>query len=100
MGSIISNFACLQVLLRLGAVPEHIETRTLYNEDCPGIPQGKLHMWVDVFSYGESVPPPINIAPRQPSKFTLRCIIYNTVDVILEDTNILGDQMSDIYIKT
>ena len=29
----------LYVLHELGVVPEHFETRTLFNEDCPGIPQ-------------------------------------------------------------
>lgn len=29
----------LYVLHELGVVPEHFETRTLFNKDCPGIPQ-------------------------------------------------------------
>ena len=31
--------------------------------------------------------------------FTLRCIIWNTSDVILQETSITGEQMSDIYVK-
>jgi len=93
------NRLALQVLHKLDVIPEHIESRTLYNDDCPGIPQGKIHLWVDIFPYNDSVPPPISIAPRQPQKFVLRCIIWNTEDVILDETNILGEQMSDIYVK-
>lgn len=33
------NELALQVLHKSGVTPEHIETRTLYNDDCPGIPQ-------------------------------------------------------------
>lgn len=32
-------------------------------------------------------------------RFTLRCIIWNTSDVILQETSITGEQMSDIYVK-
>jgi hypothetical protein len=31
--------------------------------------------------------------------YVLRCIIWNTSDVIMEETSITGDQMSDIYVK-
>ena len=33
------NELALQVLHQSGITPEHLETRTLYNDDCPGIPQ-------------------------------------------------------------
>ena len=33
------NRLALQVLHKLDVIPEHIESRTLYNDDCPGIPQ-------------------------------------------------------------
>ena len=33
-------------------------------------------------------------------RYVLRCIIWNTVDVILDETNVLGEQMSDIYVRT
>lgn len=32
-------------------------------------------------------------------RYELRVIIWNTSDVILEDTNIMGEAMSDIYVK-
>jgi len=94
------NELAIQVLHQSGVTPEHIETRTLYNDDCPGIPQGKLHMWIDLFPYNDSIPAPIAINPREPQKYILRCIIYNTEDVILDETNILGESMSDIYVRT
>lgn len=33
------------------------------------------------------------------SRFFLRCIIWNTKDVILDDLSITGEKMSDIYVK-
>lgn len=82
-------------------VPEHIETRTLYLKNKPGLDQGQLQMWVDIFPMDmPDLGPPVDIAPRKPKGYELRIIIWNTEDVILEDTNfITGQQSSDIYIK-
>lgn len=32
-------------------------------------------------------------------RFLLRCIIWNTSDVLLDDVSISGEKMSDIYVK-
>uniref|UniRef100_A0AAR2J7Z6 Fer-1 like family member 6 n=1 Tax=Pygocentrus nattereri TaxID=42514 RepID=A0AAR2J7Z6_PYGNA len=82
-------------------VPEHIETRTLYLQDKPGMDQGQVQMWVDMFPMDMPHPgPPVDISPRKPKGYELRIIIWNTEDIILEDTNfITGQQSSDIYVK-
>ncbi|XP_060603706.1 otoferlin-like isoform X2 [Ruditapes philippinarum] len=82
-------------------VPEHIETRPLYNPEKPGIEQGKIEMWVDMFPMDMPAPPPaVEISPRKPKSYELRCIIWNTDDVVLEDDAFFtGEKMSDIYVK-
>jgi hypothetical protein len=77
--------------------------------------QGKLTMWVDLFSMDETSSATsttasatqtylnsrmVNITPRKPKKFQLRIHIYNTEDVILDDVNLLtGERASDIYVR-
>ena len=82
-------------------VPEHVETRALYNPDKPGIEQGKVELWVDMFPM--DMPPPkiqVDISPRKPTSWELRVIVWNTDEVVLEDDAFFsGDKMSDIYVK-
>ncbi|XP_072259300.1 fer-1-like protein 4 [Pyxicephalus adspersus] len=81
-------------------VPEHVEVRTLYNSENPGMGQGSLHMWIDLFPTDVPAPPPVNIKPRAPVNYELRVIIWNTDDVILDDINpFTGEPSSDIYVK-
>ncbi|XP_076179647.1 otoferlin isoform X4 [Ptiloglossa arizonensis] len=82
-------------------VPEHVEARPLYNPEKPGIEQGKLELWVDMFPMDMPSPgPSIDISPRKPKCYELRIIIWNTDDVVLEDDAFFtGEKMSDIYVK-
>uniref|UniRef100_A0A668ACF4 Otoferlin a n=1 Tax=Myripristis murdjan TaxID=586833 RepID=A0A668ACF4_9TELE len=82
-------------------IPEHVETRPLLNPDKPGIEQGRIEMWVDMFPMDMPAPgPAIDISPRKPKSFELRVIIWNTDDVILEDDAFMtGEKMSDIYVR-
>ncbi|TSK16233.1 Fer-1-like protein 4 [Bagarius yarrelli] len=81
-------------------VPEHVEVRSLLNADKPGMPQGYVHMWIDMFPVDVPAPPPVNIKPRLPISYELRVIIWNTDDVVLDDVNpFTGEPSSDIYVK-
>lgn len=88
--------------------------------------QGQVQMWVDIFPMDLPHPgPSVDISPRKPKgwevslcptlqinqktptnssmwmfRYELRVIIWNTEDVILEDSNFLtGQKSSDIYVK-
>ncbi|XP_036397952.1 otoferlin-like [Megalops cyprinoides] len=82
-------------------IPEHVETRPLLNPDKPGIEQGRIEMWVDMFPKDMPAPgPAIDISPRKPKKFELRVIVWNTDEVVLEDDDIFtGEKSSDIFVR-
>ncbi|XP_070277618.1 fer-1-like protein 4 [Myotis yumanensis] len=99
----LSVLRCWQEMPGLGIqlVPEHVETRPLYHPRSPGLLQGSLHMWIDIFPRNVPAPPPVDIKPRQPISYELRVIIWNTEDVVLDDVNPLtGEMSSDIYVKS
>ncbi|XP_023694974.1 otoferlin-like isoform X2 [Paramormyrops kingsleyae] len=82
-------------------VPEHIETRPLLNPSKPGIEQGRIELWVDMFPKDMAAPgPPLDISPRKPKPYELRVIVWNTDEVVLEDDDIFtGEKSSDIFVR-
>ncbi|XP_073975389.1 otoferlin-like isoform X3 [Rhodnius prolixus] len=84
-------------------VKEHVETRSLYDPKYPGVEQGKLEMWIDIFPKiaTHQIPPKVNIAPREPIDFELRVIVWSTSGVVLKDKSVFhGKLHTDIYIKS
>ncbi|XP_068035392.1 myoferlin-like [Anomalospiza imberbis] len=90
----------LHVLNLCELVPEHLETRGLQSRARPGLEQGKVQMWVDIFPISLGPPgPPVNIDPRKAEGYELRCVVWNVRDTDLGDINLLGQRMSDIYVS-
>uniref|UniRef100_A0A6Q2XVG7 Otoferlin n=1 Tax=Esox lucius TaxID=8010 RepID=A0A6Q2XVG7_ESOLU len=82
-------------------IPEHVETRPLLHPEKPGIEQGRVEMWVDMFPMDMPAPgPAIDISPRKPKRYELRVVIWNTDEVILEDDDYFtGEKSSDIFVR-
>ncbi|XP_059726331.1 fer-1-like protein 5 [Haemorhous mexicanus] len=90
----------LHVLNLCELVPEHLETRGLQSRAQPGLEQGKVQMWVDIFPTSLGPPgPPVNIDPRKAEGYELRCVVWNVRDTDPGDVNLLGQRMSDIYVS-
>ena len=59
----------LYVLKEFDLVPEHIETRRLYDPAQPDIEQGSIQMWLDMFPVSLGEPPEaVDIMPRKSKK--------------------------------
>lgn len=53
-----------------------------------------------MFPKTTNLPAPVDISPRKPEKYVLRIVVYNTSDVVLDETSVAtGEAMSDIYVK-
>ncbi|KAK7086142.1 hypothetical protein SK128_016539 [Halocaridina rubra] len=82
-------------------VQEHVETRDLMHPARPGLPQGQLLLWVDLFPASvQPLPPAVDITPRRPRKYVLRVVVYNVFEAPLQETSFIGgERMSDVYVK-
>ncbi|KAL7306383.1 hypothetical protein TKK_0001807 [Trichogramma kaykai] len=82
-------------------VPEHVERRPLFNPKRPGLQQGRVEMWIDMFPIDElPAKPATDISPQPREDYELRVIIWNTENVPLVDSQFLtGEKCSDIYVK-
>ncbi|XP_042241541.1 myoferlin-like isoform X2 [Homarus americanus] len=85
----------------LPLVPEHVENRVLMHPAHPGLPQGQLKLWIDLFpASSQPLPPPVDITPRQAHKYMLRVVVYNVYEAPLQETSFIGgEMMSDVYVK-
>nr|XP_039273403.1 myoferlin-like isoform X2 [Styela clava] len=90
----------LHVLRTMPHVTEHVETRPLFTDVMPGIEQGRVQLWVDMFpkQYGEP-DDPLDITPRKPSEYFIRVIVWNCREIPMMDTSMFGEKMTDIYVK-
>ncbi|KAK0429502.1 hypothetical protein QR680_011409 [Steinernema hermaphroditum] len=90
----------LHVMHQLQLVPEHVETRPLYNSINPDTECGKLEVFVDIFPRPiGSIPPALDIKPRKPTQYQLRVAIFKTKNVILSKRSFGKPECAD-YLRT
>ncbi|XP_032599154.1 myoferlin isoform X1 [Drosophila grimshawi] len=79
-------------------VPEHVETRSIYRDNNPGVSQGQIQMWIELFEKSTFIPPPMDITPVPPTCYEVRLVVKNLKGIQFGDKNMFGKLMSDIYV--
>ncbi|KAM3968476.1 otoferlin [Aphomia sociella] len=78
-------------------VPEHVETRTLYNPAKPCADQGKIQMWIDIFPLDTNglVPPPVDISLPKVEEYELRVIVWDVCGMKFGDNS----KTRDLFVR-
>lgn len=56
-------------------------------------------MWIEIYDTNNCPTTALDLSPTSPKLYELRVVIWNTSDIILQEKNIFGTSMSDIYVK-
>ena len=74
--------------------PKPREFRTLWSPSSTS-PQGKIELWIDILTLEDSIRiRPTPLAPPAPLRGQVRCIVWNTKDVVFKDK-----ESSDIFVR-
>ncbi|CAJ0931431.1 unnamed protein product, partial [Mesorhabditis belari] len=89
----------LYILNRMGLVPEHVETRALFDSHGGKQKVGDLLCWVDIFPRCIGpIPAPIDISIRRPEPYQLRIAVFNVFNAVVCKRN-FQQPCGDLYIK-
>ncbi|CAJ0571111.1 unnamed protein product, partial [Mesorhabditis spiculigera] len=98
VGSPVQRVA-LFVLHKMGLVPEHVESRPLFDSHGGKQEVGRIRCWVDIFPLDIGpVPRPIDISVRRPEQYQIRIAIFNVFNAVVCKRN-FQQPCGDLYVK-